>query len=436
MSRPSGIRVRRLYVRLSESMLVVPAICVVLALALSWGMMYWDRVAPLTLLSSISPGSAGAALSALASGMLAFTGFVTSVVLLIVQFGTSEFGPRLLRWFRRDRTLKYALSAFIATFLFALVSTAQVGSGPKAVVPSRTLLTALALTLLSVIMFLVLVDRTSNGLRVASVVQSVDGAAREVFDAVYPPTASVASAAQEAASSLNSSTPVQTLHHKDVGAVIMTLDRAGLAALAERKGAVIEMVHAVGDHIPTGGTVLNVHGASPLPLRKMRRAIVMGDERTIDDDPAFAIRMLVDVAIKALSPAVNDPTTAVQSLDRIEDLLRYAADKHLSVGIVADTAGTIRLIYPTPTWDDLVELALAEIRAFGAGQYQIARRLRALLDSLLEDVPERRRPALHEQKVLLEDAVDSAFPESQRREALVADRQGIGMSGRASDRLG
>ena len=133
MSPPGGIRLRRLYVRLSESMLMVPAIYVVLALALSWGLMYWDRVVPTTPFSSITPGSGGAALSALASGMLAFTGFVTSVVLLIVQFGTSEFGPRLLAWFRRDRTLKYALSTFVATFLFALVSTAQVGSGQKSV---------------------------------------------------------------------------------------------------------------------------------------------------------------------------------------------------------------------------------------------------------------------------------------------------------------
>jgi uncharacterized membrane protein len=156
----------------------------------------------------------------------------------------------------------------------------------------------------------------------------------------------------------------------------------------------------------------------------------MGDERTLEDDPAFAIRMLVDVAIKALSPAINDPTTAVQSLDRIEDLLRYAAAKHLSVGVVADNDGTARFVFRTPTWDDLVHLALDEIRAFGAGQYQVARRMRALLDDVMADVPERRRAALEQQRDLLEDAVAAAIPEGQRAEALVADRQGIGISGR------
>jgi uncharacterized membrane protein len=175
---------------------------------------------------------------------------------------------------------------------------------------------------------------------------------------------------------------------------------------------------------------LTVYGEHALSERKLRRAVVLGDERTLDNDPAFAIRVLVDIAIRALSPAVNDPTTAVQSIDRIEDLLRYAAAKHLADGRVRDHRGSTRLVYPTPVWEDLVALALDEIRAFGAGQYQIARRVRALLDALLDDVPERRRPALLVQRTLLDDAVVRRFPEDQRADALVADRQGLGMSRR------
>jgi uncharacterized membrane protein len=120
---------------------------------------------------------------------------------------------------------------------------------------------------------------------------------------------------------------------------VVALDRTAIADLAARYDAVIQLVPAIGDHVPAGGTLLNVYGSRELPGRRLRRAVVLGDERTIDDDPAFAIRMLVDVAIKALSPAVNGPTTAVQPLDRIEDLLRYAASKHLSTGTVTDKHG-------------------------------------------------------------------------------------------------
>ena len=399
------------------------------ALVLGVVLVRWDESDPIELASAISASSASTALAALGSGMLAFTGFVTSVVLVLVQFGTSEFSPRLVRWLRRDRTLRFALSTFVATFLFALVATAQVGRGNADFVPSRTLVAALALTVLSVAMFLVLIDRTANGLRVANVAQRVDAMARTVFDTVY----GAGDGAHDARRTppAREQPPVQAVRHGGPGAVLVTFDRAALVRLARRADAVIELVPAVGDHVPAGGLLLHVYGGQRLPERRLRRAVALGDERTLDDDPAFALRVLVDVAIRALSPAVNDPTTAVQMLHRIEDLLRYAAAKNLAVGTVTDDAGVTRLVYSTPTWDDLVELGLDEIRAFGASQYQIARRLRALLDALLADLPDERHPALVAQRVLLDDAVAQRFPEDQRHDALVADRQGLGMSRRA-----
>lgn len=215
--------------------------------------------------------------------------------------------------------------------------------------------------------------------------------------------------------------------------MVVALDRNRVTDLAVRYDALVRLVPAVGDHVPTGGVLLHVYGAKKMPERHLRKAVVLGDERTIDDDPAFTIRMLVDVAIKALSPAINDPTTAVQSLDRIEDLLRYASSKHLSTGTVVDGRGTIRFIYSTPTWQDLVELAFDEIRAFGAGQYQVARRMQALFDDLLKDLPEKRHPALTAQRHLLDDAIANQIPLNQRAAALRPDRQGIGMSRELAD---
>jgi uncharacterized membrane protein len=419
--------------RLANGLWFIPALYVVGALAVSVILVHWDESDPIDLIRSINSSSATAALSALGSGMLAFTGFVTSIIFMVVQFGTSEFSSRFVAYFNRDRTLKFALSTFSATFVFALFSTAQVGRGAAAFVPTRTLIAALILLLLSIAMFLLLIDHTSTGLRVASVVQSVDGDARKVFDVVYPSSASDAAAAEKSTRSLDRLTPVQTVRQGVVGSVVVALDRAGLANFAERHDGVIELVPAVGEHLQAGGALLRVYGPRQLPERRLRRRVVLGDERTLDFDPAFAFRMLVDVAIKALSPAVNDPTTAVQSLDRIEGLLHYAAEKHLSTGIVTDRHGAVRLVYPVPTWEDLVELALDEIRAFGAGQYQVVRRLRALLDALIADVPERRRPALLQQRSLLDDAVAAAIPAGQRADALVADRQGIGMSRRSRE---
>ncbi len=412
-------------------MWIVPALYVIAATAAAILLVRWDDVSPITSSLDLDPDSATTALSAMGTGMITFTGFVTSVVLLVVQFGSTQFSPRFLRWFRNDPVVKHALGTFIATFVFALAATAFSGRGPEHLTPYRALFGAFVLLLASIGWFLALLSHTSNNLRVAHVTQRVDERAREVFDTVYPASHTEVEAAERALASVGRAEPVQVLCLDGVGTILVAVDRRALLALALRHDALIDVRLAVGDHVAAGGAVLDVYADAPIPARSLRSALSYDDERTIEDDPAFALRLLVDVAIRALSPAVNDPTTAVQSLHRIEDVLRYAAGKHLSTGVVTDAAGTVRVLVPTPTWDDLVSLGLDEIRDFGAGQYQIARRLRALLLDLIDEVPAPRRPALEVQLALLDDAVEREIPESQRADALVPDRQGLGL-GRAA----
>ena len=153
----------------------------------------------------------------------------------------------------------------------------------------------------------------------------------------------------------------------------------------------------------------------------------MDDERTIDQDPLYALRLLVDIAARALSPAVNDPSTAVQALDRIEGLLRILAIRDLDAGALHDASGHLRLVVPLPRWEDYVSVSLTEIRQYGASSTQVARRLRALLVDLLRDVPPSRRPALLEQLELLDQTVDSHYADpAERAAAMVPDRYGLG----------
>jgi uncharacterized membrane protein len=157
--------------------------------------------------------------------------------------------------------------------------------------------------------------------------------------------------------------------------------------------------------------------------------VALGPERTLEQDPAFAFRIMVDIAARALSPAVNDPTTAVLALDQIHRLLRHAGQKQLDPGRVCDGGARLRLVYPTPQWDDFVALAVIEIRLFGAGNIQVPRRLRAMLEHLIAVLPEVRAEALRRELATLHDAVEHAYPESaDRPRAEVGDRQGIGGS--------
>ena len=130
---------------------------------------------------------------------------------------------------------------------------------------------------------------------------------------------------------------------------------------------------------------------TPLPEDALRRAVHLKRERTFEQDPKYPIRLLVDIAIKALSPAINDPTTAVQTIDQLEDLLRRLGAAELDAGYAVDESGALRLVFPTPTWEDYLTLAFDEIRHFGSNSVQVMRRMRSALVGLAEALPSQER---------------------------------------------
>jgi uncharacterized membrane protein len=190
------------------------------------------------------------------------------------------------------------------------------------------------------------------------------------------------------------------------------------------------MARAVGDTVADGMPLLRVHaGARPLLERTLRRLVRLGPERTFEQDPKYAIRIIVDIAIKALSPAINDPTTAVQALDQLEDLLLRLGRVNLSAGRVRDKSGGLRLVSPVPKWEDFLVLAFDEIRYFGANSIQVMRRMRALLLDVKEQVPPERRPALERYLERVDNGIRRTFDDTDDlRDALEADRQGLGLS--------
>ena len=154
----------------------------------------------------------------------------------------------------------------------------------------------------------------------------------------------------------------------------------------------------------------------------------MGEERTFDQDPKYAIRLLVDIAIKALSPAINDPTTAVQALNQIEDLLLRLGGRELEIGDFQDRDGQLRLIVPYPAWEDFVRLALDEIASYGAQSVQVMRRMKALVNDLTLRLPENRHDALQYWEKRLQSTISRSFEDmEEKQEALVEDRQGLGV---------
>jgi uncharacterized membrane protein len=222
----------------------------------------------------------------------------------------------------------------------------------------------------------------------------------------------------------------QVVAYRGGPAAVQTIHLRRLTLLAVAHRAVVTMAAAVGDTVVDGTPLLQVHGGNR-PIREwaLRRCVQLGRDRTFEQDPKYAIRLLVDVAIRALSPAVNDPTTAVQALDQIEDLLIRLGNRRLSFGRVRDSSGTARVFYPVPSWDDFVVLAFDEIRYYGATSIQVMRRMRALIRTVMEHVPVARRPALQRYLTRVDAGIVRAFEDDDdRRDALVEDRQGLGLA--------
>jgi uncharacterized membrane protein len=209
---------------------------------------------------------------------------------------------------------------------------------------------------------------------------------------------------------------------------VQAVDAVYLANLAKTSAGVIEVVVTVGDTVVELTPLLHIFGGrGAVDEGHLRKGIELGGERTFEQDPKYAIRLLVDIAIRALSPAVNDPTTAVQSLDQIEDLLLRLGQRKLEIGSFRDNDGKLRLVVPVPSWDDLVLLAFDEICFYGASSVQVMRRMNALISDLIQALPEDRGPALVRWRGRLQATIASSFADNETRlQASIEDRQGLG----------
>lgn len=372
--------------------------------------------------AGISQDAARTMLASTGSGMIAFTGFVFSLSLLIVQFGSTSLSPRVVPELRRDRFAGHALGAFVATFVFCLTATLQVGDSSN----GGTLMTvtiAFLLLITSVVMFLGLIQRMTTGLQIPVVLARLGGMGRNAISDVYT---------EEYDGGVPAVHPplprdAVVLRHHERPSVVATFDLRAVRAAIERFDATVALVPAIGERVGTGDPLLLVAGpqASSEELHhKLRRALVFAPARTIEQDPAYAFRLVVDIAIKALSPAINDPTTATQALDEIEDMLQLLGGRVV-------THGDERIHIRTPTWTDLVDLALSEIGEYGARSIQVARRMRALIATVEAGVrPERRAPLIaHRDKLDASVAASFAQP-ALRAVATIPDRMGLGLSDR------
>jgi uncharacterized membrane protein len=366
-----------------------------------------------------TPGTATTLLSAVVGSTAALTGFVVTVSVLVVQMATGTFSARYMRLWYRDGLLKATLAVIVGTLTFSFALLRRVSTD---FVPNLGVTAAGVFLLVGILFFLLFLDRFIHRLRPVAVAALVAKAGRRALAESPATTAPVAAAdIPEGAPSLQVTT--------ETAGAIQAVHGAGLVRWARRHDCVVVLRQAVGDFVPSGRVLMDVYGdPGRLAERQLHNLVAFGVERTIDQDAGFAVRIMVDVAIRALSPAVNDPTTAVQVLDHLEELLREMGTTSLERrGELRDDDGRLRVVVPSQRWEDFLTLAVTEIREYGAPSIQVMRRLRTLLEGLRDEVLDEYRPAVDEELRRLDATVAASFGDSVDLDrALTADRQGIG----------
>lgn len=413
--RAVWLRVRS---RLSASLWVVPVLAALVAIAAAEVLVRVDRG-----LSSRSNGwylfggeaeSARELLSTIASSLMTFTAVVFSITILVLQLASSQFSSRVLRTFLEDWITRASMGVFIGSFVFAmdvLPNIRNESDGGAEFVPALSVFVAFALVLVAVGVFVHYIHHMAHSIRAVQVIGRVAADARATMHAHFPEAEVEAeddddSGWSDSRSALGESST--TIHNTNVAGLIAEVDEAALLTFAKERDVVLELVPQVGEFVPRGAVLFRVFGPASVSAEDVTDHVVLASERTPEQDPAFGFRQLVDIAERALSPGINDPTTAVQALDQLHDLLRGMARRRLPAVKRLDEAKRLRLILPRPDWDAYVSLAFDEIRVYGERSLQVRRRLRAAIDDLLSVVPPDRAPVLRRQRALIGDDAGQA----------------------------
>jgi uncharacterized membrane protein len=371
----------------------------------------------------IGVSGAQAMLNALITATLSFVVFTFGSLLVALQVASGQLTPRIIATILlRNNVVRYTTGLFIFTFLFAVSAIDRI----QDTVFQLVLFVAACLGVLCFAAFLFLIDYAARLLRPISIVALVGKAGLAVIESVYPDPSSGPNKPASQRSKLGK--PDRTIRHQGTSEIVLAVNIDELVAEAHKSGGLVEFVPQVGDFVANDEPLFNLRGnAASLDDERLRWIVAFGPERTMEQDPTFAFRIVIDIALKALSPAINDPTTAVIAIDQLHRLLRKAGNQNLRTDEICDRAGRLLLIFRTPNWEDFVHLTFTEIRHCGAQNMQIARRLRAMIENLMQTLPRHRHPALQSELQLLDRDVEKYFPYPEDLAlARIGDPQGLG----------
>jgi uncharacterized membrane protein len=368
----------------------------------------WDGDPPPPLFGG-SPSTARTLLSVIATATTTLLALVFTILAVVIQLGSSQYSPRVLRTMFQDFPSHLTIGVFVATIAYALVVLLALGPGEEDAHGVATTL-AFGMAVIAVVTFAIYANHIVHSVRIASIINRVAIETRGVIDAVFPDPVGTSAPAPP-----KLSTPSTTVPSSRWG-VIVDIDDSGLVEAAAAEDVVISLTAGIGEQVHEGAPLIAIYRDWSGEAESLRDHIELAGERQLNRDAGWGFRILTDIATRAVSTGINDATTATQALDRSHALLRVLAHRSLAVGVLTDDEGDVRVIIPTPDWEYFVSLTTDELRRDGASSIQVMRRLRELLVDLLSIAPEERKPTLSRRLELLEREATDEIDEEHDRE--------------------
>jgi uncharacterized membrane protein len=415
------------------SLWIAPVIGAILAALVAAGALFLDhRVEWDDLPVPVFVGSADTArtaLSVIASSVTTLLALIFTIIAVIIQLATGHYSPRALSTLLQDRPSHFTIGVFVATFTYALIVLVNLRftvQDDGATVGGLAMTLAFGLAVLSIGTFAVYANHIVHAVRVSSIINRIAKLTRNTLDRMYPEAADDADPDGPDSPDL----PAEARFLESTGAgVLVDVHTDALVELATKTDCVLRVTVPRGSFVPAGFPLVEVHaedGAAGPEAEAVMQHIELEAERSLDRDVGFGLRQLTDIAVRALSPSINDPATAVRVIDQLHDLLRRLVVRDLAAGSRLSQDGRLRLILQPPAWKD-VEHCVDEIRTYGKASLPALRRLRAMLEDVRSVAPTARAASLAEQLERLDRAADDAFDDPTTRDlAREPDLRGSG----------
>ena len=415
---------RSLGVRLTSSLWFVPSTLVVLAVTLAIVLIWVDtNVAREALyrfprLFGAGPDGSRSMLAAIAGSMITVAGVTFSITIVAVAQASNQYTSRILRNFMGDRANQIVLGVFLGIFAYCLIVIRTIrGEGALEFVPAVSTLVAFLLAIVGIGFLIYFIHHIAESLQAENLLARVSHETRQVAERLYPRLGPIATEAEIAPQAASHWRPVPA----DRTGYIQGVDVQQLEELAERAGALIRMDRAIGEFVVEGQPLASLAAAPPSEISELQiaKAWQITAYRTVHQDVGFGVRQLVDVALKALSPGINDTTTAIASLDHLASVLACLAPRSID-GLLRVGSRQTRLIARSTTFESFVDAAFDEIRRNAAGNTNVLARILTALQTVGEfTVDDARRAHLRLQVDRVEQVARRSVPEAAERNWLV-----------------